>query len=100
MKLKSLFRMLLLAASVWLVAGISVYAQTSCDDVAGNLLENCGFEEGFRSVAGATPRSVATGWQPWNAPRTDDMPTFQNVQPTYFASSVASSQEPAAFPRN
>jgi LysM repeat protein len=102
MKLKSLFRLILLMLAVllWLIMGLGVYAQTSCDDVAGNLLTNCGFEEGFRSVAGATPRSVANGWQPWNAPRTDDMPTFQNVQPTYFASSVASSQQPAAIARN
>jgi LysM repeat protein len=102
MKLKSLFRMLLilLATSLWLIVGIGVHAQTSCDDVAGNLLENCGFEEGFRSVAGATPRSVANDWQPWNAPRTNDMPTFQNTQPIYFASSVAGSQQPPAASRN
>src|SRR5215207_9392712 len=102
MKLKSLSRkvLILLAALMWLIVGIGVHAQTSCDDVAGNLLTNCGFEEGFRSVAGAIPRSVANGWQPWNAPRTDDMPTFQNTQPTYFASSVAGSQQPPAAPRN
>jgi LysM repeat protein len=99
MKLKLGFRLtsILLAVSLWLVVGLGVQAQTNCDSVAGNLLTNCGFEEGFRTVAGTNPRSVATGWQPWNAERTADMPTFQNTQPTYFASSSANAQ--GAIPR-
>ena len=99
MKLKSWFRLtsIILAASLWLMIGFGVQAQTSCDSVAGNLLTNCGFEEGFRTVAGTNPRSVATGWQPWNAERTAEMPSFQNTQPTYFASSSANAQ--GAVPR-
>ncbi|MDQ7026076.1 MAG: LysM peptidoglycan-binding domain-containing protein [Anaerolineae bacterium] len=100
MKLKSLFRLtaILLVTSLWFGIGFGVQAQTSCDSETGNLLTNCGFEDGFRTVAGSNPRSVATGWEPWNAARTADMPTFQNTQPTYFASSNAASQ--GAVPRN
>lgn len=54
-----------------------------------NLLINGGFEAGFASLAGPSPRNVATGWTPWNAPRTATMPSFQNATPRYLAASTA-----------
>lgn len=68
-----------------------VFSMTSIAQ-SGNLLSNPGFEDGFRQVQGSSPREVANAWTPWNAPRTSDMPGFQNVQPTYFAGANASSQ--------
>ncbi|GAB1421494.1 hypothetical protein MASR2M15_16600 [Anaerolineales bacterium] len=54
-----------------------------------NLLENAGFEEGFTSYQGDQPRNVANSWVPWHTPRSSDMPSFQNAQPKYVASSNA-----------
>lgn len=54
-----------------------------------NLLINGGFEAGFASLAGPAPRNVATGWTPWNAPRTATMPSFKNATPRYLAASTA-----------
>lgn len=88
MKPAGVARRFLRLIPVWLllVAG-NVLAQTG-----QNLLTNPGFESGFVTVAGEQPRSVATGWIPWNAPRTESMPTFQNTQPKYIAASAGSSQ--------
>ena len=101
MKLKPFLRLILLMTFVfvWLVSGISIHAQSDCD-TSENLLGNCGFESGFRLVQGANPRNVALAWQPWNAPRTSDMPTYQNTQPTYFAGSNASGQGAIPHIRN
>lgn len=70
-----------------LISAGSVFAQNE------NLLQNPSFEDGFSNVT-VTGRSfaIANGWQIWTAPRADDMPSFQNVQPTYFAASDGSSQ--------
>ncbi len=73
---------LILVAVLWLM-GISTQAQET------NLLVNGGFEAGFTSLAGTQPRSVATGWTPWNAPRTASMASYQNTSPKYFAASAA-----------
>jgi LysM repeat protein len=54
-----------------------------------NLLTNGGFDGSFVAVQGEQPRNVATGWTPWNASRTNDMPSYQNTQPKYLASSAA-----------
>ena len=100
MRLKPFVRLMLilLVASLWLMIGIGIQAQTSCANTDNNLLTNCGFEDGFRTVAGTSSRSVAVDWEAWNAPRTADMSDFQNVQPDYFASSAAAAQ--GAIPRN
>jgi hypothetical protein len=57
-----------------------------------NLLTNPGFEDSFRTVSGDQPRSVAQGWTPYHIARTGDMPSFQNTQPKYIASSAANSE--------
>jgi LysM repeat protein len=73
---------LILVAVIWLM-GISTQAQET------NLLVNGGFEAGFTSLAGTQPRSVATGWTPWNAPRAANMASYQNTSPKYLAASTA-----------
>jgi LysM repeat protein len=54
-----------------------------------NLLQNPGFEGGFAAVAAG---EVAANWTPWNAPRTAEMPSYQNGQPVYLAASNAGAQ--------
>jgi LysM repeat protein len=78
-RVKALFGLMLL-----LFSALSIQAQER------NLLVNGGFESGFASLAGPSPRNVATGWTPWNAPRAATMPSFQNATPRYLAASAAS----------
>lgn len=73
------------ATSIMLAGSLRVQAQE-------NFLINPGFESGFVDVGGDQPRSVGSGWTPWNAARTADMPSFQNAQPIYIAASAAPSQ--------
>lgn len=54
-----------------------------------NLLQNPGFEGGFTAVAAG---QVATNWTPWHAPRTAEMPSYQNGQPVYLPASEAAAQ--------
>jgi LysM repeat protein len=60
-----------------------------------NLLENPGFEEGFRELAGFTSAQVANGWQPWIA---DDSnaPDFQ-FEPLYIP--IAQTNSAGYIPR-
>ncbi len=57
-----------------------------------NLLTNPGFEGSFISFEGDTPREVAQGWAPWHVPQTDDMPSYQNIQPKYQAAAPDASR--------
>src|SRR5688572_4644512 len=84
---------------LFLSAGIMLIAMRFNIDQAqgGNLLQNPGFEAGFVTVSGDQPRSVATGWLPWHAPRTEGMDSFQNIQPKYIAASAANAE--GIFPR-
>jgi len=70
-----------------LILLISYSSGSAQDD---NLLSNPGFENGFRIVDNNAKQEIANNWQPWTAPRTSDMPTFQNVPPVYFPSTKAS----------
>ncbi|NJR12700.1 hypothetical protein HC776_02200, partial [bacterium] len=54
-----------------------------------NLLKNPGFEDGFVTVAAG---QVANNWTAWSAPRTAEMPSYQNGQPVYLAASDANAQ--------
>jgi LysM repeat protein len=84
MKTASVYRKTLLVAVVFITLLIgNIHAQET------NLLVNGGFETGFNNVQGDQPRNVAQGWTPWNSPRTDSMPSFQNTQPKYIAASTA-----------
>lgn len=75
-----------LLIAVYLLAVMPIQAQST------NLLANGDFEAGFTTASGDQPRSVANNWTAWNAPRIASMPSFQNTQPKYIASSSASSQ--------
>lgn len=48
-----------------------------------NLLQNPGFEGGFRTVSGQPDRRVAQSWNPWHVPAAAGMPAYQNAQPEY-----------------
>lgn len=72
-----------LVVAISLLLGSVSYAQTT------NLLQNAGFNGSFTTLQGEQPREVASNWTPWNAPRTSSMPSFQNTQPKYFASTNA-----------
>jgi len=73
-----------------LIGLLLVFSAFSIQAQERNLLVNGGFEAGFASLAGPAPRNVATGWTPWNAPRTANMPSFKNASPKYLAASTAS----------
>ncbi len=50
---------------------------------SGNLIENAGFEDFDTDSEG---QNVASGWQPWNMPITEDSPDYERV-PQYDAAS-------------
>lgn len=75
------------AAAVVVLLAVSVIFSVQAQET--NLVVNGGFESGFASLAGTAPRNVATGWTPWNAPRTSGMASFENVSPKYIAASTA-----------
>lgn len=77
-----------------IVVALMMVLSTSAILVQGqeNLLQNPGFENGFITVSGEQPRSVAIGWTSFHMPRTSGMPSFQNAQPKYIAASAASGQ--------
>lgn len=79
---------ILFFALIVLLLGVS---HISAQDDEENLLTNPGFEEPFIDQGGEPVRMVAQGWSPWNLPRTDAMPDFQNRQPVY---ALATEDEP------
>jgi len=83
---------MLFIVAVLFILGISPIAAQET-----NLLTNPGFEDGFTSRSGDAPINVALSWEPWHVPRTSGMPSFQNVQPKYIASSAANAE--GIFPR-
>lgn len=90
--IKPRLRRLLLLTMLVLALVATIPGQAQVD----NLLDNGGFEDGFRNISGTAPRQVANSWQPWNVPSSDDSTGFLEP-PLYLAASNAQSQE--AIPR-
>src|SRR5215218_8364101 len=80
--------------AAWALILLLVSVMSGSVGAQSNLLKNPGFEDGFAAVAAG---QVATNWTPWNAPRTAEMPSYQNGQPVYLAATNANAQ--GVFPR-
>ena len=80
--------------AAWALILLLVSVMSGSVGAQSNLLKNPGFEDGF---ATAVAGQVAANWTPWNAPRTAEMPSYQNGQPVYLAASGANAQ--GVFPR-
>jgi len=75
--------------AAWALILLLISVMSGSVSAQNKLLKNPGFEDGF---TGAAAGQVATNWTPWNAPRTEEMPSYQNGQPVYVAASDAGSQ--------
>jgi len=75
--------------AAWALVLLLISVMSGSVSAQSNLLKNPGFEDGFVTVAAGR---VATNWTPWNAPRTTEMPSYQNGQPVYLAASEAAAQ--------
>jgi LysM repeat protein len=80
--------------AAWALILLLISVMSGSVGAQSNLLQNPGFEGGFTAVAAG---QVAANWTPWNAPRTAEMPSYQNGQPVYLAASDANAQ--GVFPR-